>query len=216
MLKVNEIFTSIQGESTHAGKLCFFIRLSDCNLNCSYCDTEYAKTAENSKEYSIEKLAELAIKSGAKTIEITGGEPLLQIDKVIELSQLLLEKSLTVLIETNGSLSISKLPQEVIKIVDCKTPSSGENESNLYSNYDLLQTHDEIKFVIADFADYVYTIKIIDEYELLKKTKNILLSPVFGKINPQEIVEWMIQDKLNVRFQLQMHKTIWNPNERGV
>ncbi len=216
MIKVNEVFTSIQGESTHAGKLCFFIRLSECNLNCSYCDTEYAKTAKNSKEYSIENLAKLAIKSGAKTVEITGGEPLLQLEKVIELSKILLAKKLTVLIETNGSLSISKLPKEVIKIVDCKTPSSGENESNLYSNYNLLQPHDEIKFVIADFADYVYTIKIIDEYELLKKTKNILLSPVFGKINPQEIVKWMVQDKLNVRFQLQMHKTIWEPNKIGV
>ncbi len=214
-LIVAETFKSIQGESSHAGKLTFFIRLAGCNLRCKYCDTEFALLAESGVEKTVDEIVEEAKKSKVNLIEITGGEPLAQ-NNTLALCEKLLFEGFEVMIETNGSYPIEVLPKDVIKILDCKTPSSGEFESNLYSNFQYLSEKDEVKFVISDFNDYIYAIKIIDEYELSDKVNNILLSPILDSISASELVELMLQDNVPARLQLQIHKFIWDKNKRGV
>ena len=209
-LKINEIFSSIQGESTCSGRPCVFIRLAGCNLNCTYCDTEYAKTAENAEELSLVEIVEIAEKSGIKLVEITGGEPLIQ-DGVAELCRILLEKSFTVLLETNGSLRISQIPADVVKIIDCKAPSSGEADRMDFANFADLQKHDQIKFVVANRTDYEHAKKIISKYNLDQKVDdgNILFGAVSpSELNPEQLAEWLVEDKLNARLQVQLHKII--------
>jgi 7-carboxy-7-deazaguanine synthase len=225
-LKVAEHFTSLQGESTYAGKPCFFIRLAGCNLNCSYCDTIFAKDAKNGNDFSIDQLIDLSKQSRVSLVEITGGEPLLQ-NGAIELMENLIDNKFKVLLETNGSISLSSVPKQVVKILDCKTPSSGEANSmdfiqqkhNTTINFSLLSKHDEIKFVISTKEDYLYAKQIIDKFELNKVVDNILFSPVEignseNKTLLADIAEWILNDRLNVRLQLQMHKIIWDSNER--
>jgi len=214
-LTVNETFTSIQGESTYAGCLCFFIRLAGCNLACSYCDTTYSSKPSEGSEIEIPALLEMAVNEGIKTVEITGGEPLLQ-KNTPRLCKELLAKQFRVLVETNGSLPVSILPPGTIRIIDCKTPSSGEAGSMDFSNFKIINRDDEIKFVISDYADFEYSIGTIKKYSLDSKTEKILFSPVCGRLSPRELAEWMIKSKAPARFQLQVHKIIWGPDKRGV
>ena len=214
-LKVFETFTSIQGESTHAGKLCFFIRVAGCNLNCPYCDTKYAKNPESGTEISLFNLVVLAKKAGVPIVEITGGEPLLQ-HQVPMLCELLQEAGLTVMVETNGTQPIDILPRETIRILDCKCPSSGESDKMLLSNFDCLNQLDEVKFVISDENDFLYATDKIKSFGILGKTPNILFSPVFGKFPVAKLAELMIKHKSPARLQLQLHKYIWDPAARGV
>jgi len=214
-LVVNETFLSIQGESTHAGRLCFFIRLAGCNLNCTYCDTDYARDSESGVSMTIEHLASQAKISKVRLVEITGGEPLTH-PNTPALCEALLDEGLEVMVETNGSLPLSLLPPAVKKIVDCKTPSSGMVEYNLYENFHILSKHDEIKFVILDYLDYEFALTIIERYDLQNKIPNILLSPAWGKLDPKSLVGWMMADLPPARLQLQLHKIIWGPDKKGV
>ena len=214
-LTVCETFTSIQGESTHAGRLCFFIRLAGCNLACAYCDTAYASKPSDGNDIEAVDLLEMAKSAGVKTVEITGGEPLFQ-KNTPPLCKMLLDNEFRVLVETNGSLPVSILPHGTIRIIDCKTPSSGEASSMDFSNFDMIDENDEIKFVISDFADFEYSLGIIKKYSLDSKTEKILFSPVSDRLSPRELAEWMIKSKAPARFQLQLHKIIWGPDKRGV
>lgn len=212
-LKVNEIYQSIQGESTWAGLPCIFIRLTACDLRCTYCDTEYA-FFEGKKRLVNDILAEvLAIP--CPLVEVTGGEPLLQ-NNVLPLMSSLCDAGRTVLIETSGAHDISKIDPRVHRIMDLKCPDSGECGRNLWENIPHLTKRDEVKFVIGSRGDYEWTRGQILRHGLDRLCGAVLLSPVFGRIEPREIVEWMLEDRLPARFQLQMHKMIWEPRARGV
>ncbi len=212
MLKVNEIFYSIQGESSNAGLPCVFVRLTYCNLRCSYCDTEYA--FYEGKDLSIDEIISEVKKYNCKLVEITGGEPLVQNESLILMKELC-NLGYEVMLETGGSLSVNEIDERVKIIMDLKTPSSNMLKKNLYENINYLKPYDEIKFVIGSREDYDWTKSIIEEYNLSNKF-TVLLSCVFGRIEPLTLVNWILEDKLNVRFQLQMHKFIWQPTTRGV
>ncbi len=212
MLKVNEIYYSIQGESTFAGKPCVFIRLTYCNLRCSYCDTEYAFYEGEDK--SIEEVIEEVKKYDSKLVEVTGGEPLVQ-KEAIHLMRKLCDDGYEVLLETGGSLPIDSVDKRVRVILDLKCPSSKMKGKNLYENLDHLKPIDEVKFVIGTREDYEWAKEIINKYKINEKCE-ILFSVVFNKLEPLTLTNWILEDKLNVRFQLQMHKFIWKPEERGV
>ena len=212
MLNVCEIFKSIQGESTFAGKPCSFIRLTGCNLSCSYCDTAYARSGGVDRDIvSIKKEIE---EHQCSLVEITGGEPLIQSD-VPDLCTMLRYSGKTVLIETNGTKDISVLPQGVIKIVDVKTPSSGMAGSFLFSNLDVLRPIDQLKFVISDENDYVWAKEFKDKHRLEKKCI-VIFSPNLKRIASRELAEWIIRDNLEVRIGIQIHKAIWGDDTRGV
>ena len=212
MLRVIETFASIQGESTHAGRRCFFIRLAGCNLRCNYCDTAYAW--DGGEEFSIEKLVTLAVNSKCDIVEVTGGEPLMQKDTPL-LLQALLDEGFTVLLETNGSVSIAQVPEKVCKIVDCKTPGSAMAENNCFENFSRLKSHDEVKFVISGKEDFDWSVQIIQQYRLAEKTPNLVFSPVWGRVDFQELAKWVVESNLPIRMQLQMHKIIWG-DKKGV
>jgi len=212
MLKINEIFYSIQGESTFAGERCVFVRLTGCNLRCTYCDTEYA--FYDGKEQSVSSIIETVKTFGCNLVEITGGEPLMQ-NEVYDLMTKLCDSNFTVLLETSGSLSIEKVDKRVINIMDFKTPSSKMDKKNHFQNVDYLKPTDEVKFVIGSKEDYTWAKGVITEYKLNEKAK-ILFSSVFGKIEHVELVNWILEDRLNVRYQLQLHKYIWNLDKTGV
>jgi 7-carboxy-7-deazaguanine synthase len=214
-LIVNETFLSIQGESTHAGRLCYFIRLAGCNLDCNYCDTAYARSSDAGSPMSIEHLVSQARLSKVRLVEVTGGEPLTH-PHTPALCEALLNEGLEVMVETNGSLPLSLLPPAVRKIVDCKTPSSGMEEYNLYDNFHILSDHDEVKFVIQTYQDYEFALTLIEKYRHRNKTPNILLSPAWGKLDPARLVGWMQADLPPARLQLQLHKIIWGPDKQGV
>ncbi len=211
-LKINEIYYSVQGESTHAGRPCIFIRLTYCNLRCSYCDTEYA--FYDGKDMEITDIMSEIKRWDCNLVEVTGGEPLFQ-DECIDLLNELVNSNYEVMLETGGSLSISDVPKKVVKIVDFKCPSSGMVKKNLWSIVDDLQAHDEVKFVIGNREDFDWAKDRITEYSM-DKICTLLFSPTFGEINPQQIVEWILAENLPVRMQLQMHKMIWSPEEKGV
>jgi len=211
-LRINEIYKSIQGESSWAGLPCVFVRLTGCHLRCHYCDTEYA--FHEGRWMTLAEILARVAEQGTSLVEITGGEPLLQ-PACGELARRLLDRGLTVLCETSGALPIDRLPPEVIKIMDLKCPSSGEVQRNDWSNIDRLGPRDEVKFVIGDRADFDWAATVIDRYGLAKRC-GVLMSPVFGEIEPRQIVEWILAEQLPVRFQLQMHKFIWSPTEIGV
>lgn len=213
MLKVNEIYYSVQGESTYAGFPCVFVRLTYCNLRCSYCDTEYAFYEGN--DLSISQILDEVKKFDCKLIEITGGEPLVQMDECLLLMKQLCDEDFEVLIETGGSLSIKDIDARVKIIMDLKCPSSGMEKKNHYENIDYLKQKDELKFVIGNREDYDWAFDVLKRYDLENKCK-ILFSVVFGKLEPVQLVNWILEDKLNVRFQLQMHKFIWHPETKGV
>ena len=211
-LKINEIYYSVQGESTHTGRPCIFIRLTYCNLRCSYCDTEYA--FYEGKDMEIAQIISEIQQWDCNLVEVTGGEPLFQ-EECIDLLHELINSNYEVMLETGGSLSISKVPKKVIKIVDFKCPGSKMEKKNLWSIVDDLQDHDEVKFVIGNREDFDWAKDKITEYSL-DKICTLLFSPTFGKIDPQLIVEWILADNLPVRMQMQMHKMIWSPEEKGV
>ena len=212
MLKINEIYYSIQGESTKAGLPCVFVRLTFCNLRCTYCDSEYA--FYEGKDLSIEDIIREVRKYNCSLVEITGGEPLFQEESLILMKDLA-DNGFEVLLETAGSLPVKNIDPRVRIIMDLKTPSSGMLKKNMYENLDHLKNHDEVKFVIGSREDYLWSKQIVEKYSLDKKN-DVLFSVVFNKLLPLELVNWILEDKLNVRFQLQMHKFIWKPEERGV
>jgi len=213
MLTINEIFHSIQGESTHSGRPCVFVRLTACDLRCSWCDTPYAFT-EGSK-MSIDDVVRKVDEFGCDLVELTGGEPLLQKD-VYPLMRRLLDAGRTVMVETGGHLSIEKVPQEVIRIVDVKCPGSGEAGRNHWDNLALLTPRDEVKFVIRDREDYEYARDVVTKYGLVARTAAVLFSPVHGVLASKDLAEWILADRLAVRLQLQAHKYIWGAEVRGV
>jgi len=203
MLTVSEIFYSLQGESTYAGLPCVFIRLSGCNLDCSYCDTRYA--FEGGEELSVRDIAERVKAFSCNLIELTGGEPLCQ-PEAIQLMQDLLEDGYKVLLETNGSIDISAVPLDVIRIVDVKLPGSGCFGSFDLANLNYLTKQDELKFVISDREDYQAAVKFIGMHELAGTA--LLFSAVVGRLAPAQLARWILEDKLPVRLQIQLHKIL--------
>lgn len=213
-LQVNEIFYSIQGESSYAGRPCAFIRMTGCNLRCAYCDTQYAY--EDGTWLEIPDILQKVSLFDCRLVEITGGEPLLQ-EQTPALIETLLNQNFTVLLETNGSLDIGAVDERCIRIMDIKCPSSGEAGKNRLENLDVLTPSDELKFVIGSRPDYEYAKFILSTF--LPERNHLqppLLSPVFGKIDIQTLARWILQDRLDVRLQLQLHKLIWDPGCRGV
>lgn len=210
-MKICEIFSSIQGESSYAGLPCIFVRLSGCNLRCSYCDTTYAY--EDGFEMTLEEVMEEVRKSGLDLVEITGGEPLIQ-DEVFPLINKLINDGYTLLIETNGSIDIGKVNKEAIIIMDIKTPGSGMASETMLSNLTLLKKKDEVKFVLCSRADYEWAREFIKSHSLTERCK-VLFSPAFGMLNPERLSGWIIEDRLNVRLNIQIHKYIYSLS-RGV
>ena len=213
MLTINEIFHSVQGESTYAGRPCVFVRLTACDLRCSWCDTQYA-FYKGRKRPLDEVLAEVD-RYGCPLVELTGGEPLLQED-VYPLMQALIERGRTVLLETGGHRSTERVPAAVTTILDVKCPGSGESHRNDWTNLDRLREHDEVKFVIKDRADYEYARAVVARHDLTSRAAAIHFSPVHGELSPRTLSEWVLADRLAVRVQLQLHKFIWDPGTRGV
>ena len=212
-LKVNEVYLSIQGESTWAGLRCAFVRLTACDLRCTYCDTAYA--FYDGVKRTLGDLFDAVIALDSPLVEITGGEPLLQ-KNVLPLMRMVCDAGRTVLIETSGAHDIGRIDPRVHRIMDLKTPSSGECARNLFSNIPHLTQRDEVKFVIGSREDYEWARERILEHQLARRCGAVLFSPVFGRIEPVRIVEWMLADKVEARFQLQMHKFIWDPAAKGV
>lgn len=212
MLKINEVFYSIQGESSFAGLPCIFVRLTYCNLRCSYCDTEYA--FYEGTEFTIEQVLTEVKKYNCNLVEVTGGEPLVQ-PEVHLLMRKLCDLGFQVMLETGGSLPIKEIDPRVKIIMDLKCPSSKMSDKNLYENINYLKATDEIKFVIGNREDYEWAKYIIEEYLLTEKC-DILFSNVFSELEPIQLAEWILKDNLKVRFQIQMHKYIWSPTKRGV
>jgi 7-carboxy-7-deazaguanine synthase len=212
-LRVNEIFFSIQGESTWAGRPCAFVRLTGCNLRCAWCDTEYA--FYQGRTMAVEEAAARLLDYRCELVEITGGEPLLQ-PGVYPLIARLLEAGRTVLVETSGASDVSQLDPRVVKVMDLKCPDSGESERNLWSNLDCLTARDEVKFVLAGRADYEWARGLIREHSLAERVNAVLMSCASGRLEPARLAEWILADRLPVRMQLQMHKHIWPPEARGV
>ena len=213
-LKVNEIFFSIQGESSYAGRPCVFVRLTGCNLRCSYCDTQYAY--EEGAELEIAEIVKRVTSHRCTLVEVTGGEPLIQKETPILIHRLL-EEGYEVLMETNGSQDISRVDDRCVKIVDIKCPSSGQTGHNDLRNLDRLTNHDEVKFVIADREDYKYAKRILDlmDTNIFRKNR-VHFSPAYGRIELDTLAEWILEDHLDVRLHLQLHKVIWAPDKRGV
>lgn len=213
MLTINEIFHSIQGESSYAGRPCVFVRLTACDLRCTWCDTPYA--FHEGRKRSLEDVLADVEKHDCPLVEVTGGEPLLQED-VYPLMQGLLARGRTVLVETGGHRSTERIPPEVVTILDVKCPASGEAHRNDWSNLDRLRPHDEVKFVIQDRADYEYARDVVRRHDLACRAAAVLFSPVHGVLDPKRLSEWVLADRLPVRLQLQVHKYIWDPGTRGV
>lgn len=211
MLKVNEIFYSIQGESSFTGLPFVFVRLTGCNLRCSYCDTKYAY--EEGTAMSVEQILKEIKKYNCPYVEVTGGEPLLQ-EETPSLVNSLIGNNFTVLVETNGTKDISVIPDRAVRIMDIKCPSSGESDKFDWENLNRLNPQDEVKFVIAEKLDYDWAKEIITDRNLSEKVK-VLLSPVKEKMNPDILAEWILKDKSDVRLQLQLHKIIWPFATRG-
>jgi len=213
-LKVNEIFYSIQGESSFAGRRCVFVRLTGCNLRCSYCDTRYAYT--EGQEMSVAAVVDAVTSFRCPLVEVTGGEPLIQRDSPA-LIERLENMGLTVLLETNGTQDIARIRGRCVRIVDVKCPSSGESAKNDSANLDKLKDDDELKLVIGDSRDYAYAKEILGRLpERFTKKGTVHLSPAFGRLAPERLADWILRDCLDVHLQLQIHKYIWPPTKRGV
>jgi len=212
-LVVHEIYASIQGESTFAGLPCTFVRLTGCNLRCSWCDTPHA--FYDGTRMARAAVLEEALARGTELVELTGGEPLLQ-PGARPLMKELADAGRTVLLEISGEQDISEIDPRVHRIVDLKAPASGEAARNRWANLLLLTPRDEVKIVIADRADYEWTRDKVREHRLHERAGAVLLSPVHGALDPKDLVAWVLEDRLPVRFQLQMHKHIWPPETQGV
>jgi 7-carboxy-7-deazaguanine synthase len=211
-LIVNEIILTIQGEGTRAGAPCVLVRLTGCNLDCSWCDTKHART--DGDEMSIDDIIAYVGRLGCKMVELTGGEPLHQTGAVV-LLEAFCNAGFETLLETNGSLDISHVDQRVVRIVDIKCPSSGEADRILWSNIDQLRPDDELKFVIADSQDYSFARNTVAKHSLGDRC-TVIFSPAAGRVDPADLAKWIIQDGLSVRMGLQLHKIIWPDIDRGV
>jgi len=211
-MRITEIFHSIQGESSHAGKPCIFVRLTGCSLRCVWCDTKYSYTG--GMEMSFDDVMETIASYPTRLVEITGGEPLEQ-DDVYTLMDLLLAKNYIVMLESGGHIAVDRVPKAVIKIIDVKCPDSGEAETFCPENIELAQEHDEFKFVIASRKDYEWSRSIVKQ-KFQGKPNTILFSPAHGELDPKILSEWVLSDGLPVRVQLQLHKYIWGADMRGV
>jgi 7-carboxy-7-deazaguanine synthase len=223
-LLINEIFHSIQGESTWSGCPCVFVRLRGCHLRCSWCDTEYA--FKEGQSIPCDDLLQQVLAFETPLVQVTGGEPLLQ-EAVLGFMTSLCNAGRTVLLETSGACDISVCDERVIRIVDLKPPGSGECERNDMDNIDRLRPHDEVKFVIGDRTDYEWSRDMIISHQLPDRVRAVLLSPVFSQakgleiaghagLDPAELAAWILEDRLNARMQMQLHKSIWDPQARGV
>ena len=214
MLRVNEIFYSIQGESTFAGFPCIFIRMTGCNLRCTYCDTTYAY--DQGDDIPLDSILTTVKKFDCSLIEVTGGEPLIQ-NETPDLISTLINNGYTVLLETNGSQDISTVDTRCTRIVDIKCPSSGMDNKNYWKNLDYITPNDQLKFVIAHRQDYLYAKKVLDA-AAIKRRKKLLInfSPVFNEIDLKDLAEWILEDNLPVRLQIQLHKYIWGEHTKGV
>jgi 7-carboxy-7-deazaguanine synthase len=209
-MRITEIYQSIQGESSYAGLPCVFVRTTGCDLRCSWCDSEFTFTGGTAM--TLDRIMTEVEKYDCELVELTGGEPLLQ-PEIYELATRLADAGHTILIETGGHRDISKLDPRVIRIMDLKCPASGECEKNLWSNLEHLRSFDEVKFVIADRGDYEWARDTIRGHGLEGRVA-LLVSTAFGMIDPDRVVEWMLEDKLRARFQLQLHKYIWPADAR--
>ncbi len=227
MLQVTEIYRSLQGESTYSGLPCVFVRLTGCNLRCSWCDSEFS--FYGGKKMTLEEvLSEVVSLSAGGLVEITGGEPMLQEREVVPLMEHLLEADYQVLLETSGERPLARVPKKVIKIVDVKCPHSGEPDTFAVENLEALQPHDELKFVLTDRTDYEFARDFVVNHGLAERVHAILFSPAFEKgasgsrdtshclLDPQELAQWILDDNVPARLSLQIHKLIWDPAAKGV
>ncbi len=213
-MRITEIFYSIQGESSFAGLPCVFVRLTWCNLRCSWCDSEYTFTG--GAEMSVDEVIEKVRSYGCKLVEITGGEPLVQKRECCELAGQLCDAGFTVLVETGGSLDTSVLDARAVKILDVKCPGSGESDRNFWPNLERLNARDEIKFVITDRTDFDYAIQVIEKHHLNHREPHVLFSPVWDAVQLKDLADWILQSGVHGRMQLQLHKYIWGPDVKGV
>jgi len=227
-MQITEIYKSLQGESTYAGLPCVFVRLTGCNLRCTWCDSEY--TFYGGRKLSMEEVLDevLQLSPGGELVEITGGEPMLQERELVPLTQRLLEHGRTVLLETSGERPLERVPAAVVKIVDVKCPDSGEGDTFRLENLEVLTHRDEIKFVLSSRADYEFARDFVVRHRLAAKVNAVLFSPAFRKeasgarnsshclLDPQELAEWLIADNVPARLGLQLHKFIWDPAMKGV
>ena len=213
LLTINEIFYSVQGESTYAGRPCVFVRLTACDLRCSWCDTPYA--FHEGRKRTVDDVLSEVERFDCPLVEVTGGEPLLQ-EAVYPLMQALIERGKTVLLETGGHRSTAKVPEPVVTILDVKCPGSGEAGRMDWDNLGRLRPHDEVKFVIRDRPDYEYARETMTRHDLANRAAAVHVSPVHGVLDPKLLSEWVLADHLPVRVQLQLHKFIWSPETRGV
>ena len=213
MLTINEIFFSIQGESSYSGRPCVFVRLTGCNLRCAWCDTAYA--FDEGRSMSVDDVVARVDAFDCSLVEVTGGEPLLQ-DDVYPLMRRLLTAGKTVLLETGGQEDISEVPAAVVKVVDMKCPGSGEASRNDLENLSRLAPHDEVKFVIRDRVDYEFARDMIEQHELKRRCGTVLFSPVHRVLEPGQLSDWALADGLPVRMQVQLHKYLWGDDTRGV
>lgn len=211
MLK--ELYLSLQGESSHQGLLCSFVRLTGCHLRCTYCDSEFA--FRGGERVKVAELIRRVVALGSPRVEVTGGEPLLQ-PGVYPLLQGLLDAGLVVLLETSGAIDVRLVPAAVHKIVDMKAPSSGEVQRNDYRCFESMTARDELKLVLGSREDYDWAKRLLAEHRLVQRPFSLLFSTVFGALEPKALAEWIIDDRLPVRFQLQQHKYVWPPDARGV
>lgn len=213
MLTISEIYPSIQGESTHVGRPCVFVRLTACNLRCSWCDTPYAFTGGS--KMSIDEVVADVARHACRLVEITGGEPLLQPEANALMARLLAE-GYEVLLETGGHMPIDDVPENVVAIVDVKCPGSGESSRMHWENLDQLSPHDEVKFVIKDRADFEFAAGVVARYGLDGRVRAVLFSPVHGTLAPDVLARWIVDEHVPARLQIQAHKYIWTPETRGV
>jgi 7-carboxy-7-deazaguanine synthase len=227
-MQITEIYKSIQGESTYAGLPCVFVRLTGCNLRCSWCDSEYTFQGGHRMELEevIEEVEQLNPQGGL--VEITGGEPMLQEREVVPLMQRLLDAGYTVLLETSGERPLERVPKGVVKIVDVKCPGSDEGDTFRMENLEALNSSDEVKFVLSDRTDYEFAREFTIRHSLARRVNAVLFSPAFSKeatgardashclLDPRELAEWVIADQLPARLNLQVHKFIWDPSMKGV
>lgn len=210
-IRITEVYASVQGESTHVGKPCLFVRLTGCPLRCTWCDSEFTFTGGTVRD--LDDVVAEAHGHGIRTIEVTGGEPLVQ-PTAIPLMARLLELGHEVLLETSGALPIDDVPEGVHVILDLKAPASGEVERNLWANLERLRDTDEVKIVLADRADYEWARAVLAERDL--RGRPVLLSPSWGQLDPADLAAWMVEDRLDARLQVQLHKVVWDPQARGV
>lgn len=213
MLRVNEIFHSIQGESSHAGRPCVFVRLTGCNLRCTWCDTEYA--FHEGDPMTVDDVVDRVVSHGCPLVEVTGGEPLLQPEAPL-LMQRLLDRGLQVLVETGGAAPIETCPPAVARIMDLKCPGSGECDRNRWANLDHLRPGDEIKFVILDRVDYEWARNVMAQRDLPREGVSVAMSTVHEELDPADLASWVLADGLTVRVQVQLHKVLWPDAVRGV